>query len=410
VAKLDTLPKFKKLVFTVGLQPNAAISVLHSIAALYRKESHTVEHVVLIHGPDGSEEAAKAAKQYGEELQAGLGAANSPFKKIELVRIDNPFDSSIVGRARESLRSILELDKGGKLVEWHLVYGPGTVPMNVGITHLWLHSDDLCPNIWDYSERTKRLTNVRGQFVDLEKVAKVPLERIVRSRVDVSARLEKRKGKNITDDDVKDQMKQLLTALHRHKKSTQNNMAQIAKDAGPLLELAVAQVFKKIRFQLKVRLNMELKFEQLTPPPGAAKPTRPSSREIDVLVEHESGKLLLVSCVARTSNTRPDTSIRTDFRLKATEIRLLAANYFGSETKTLTVCLTRLAKHLVPSECPIVRGARFDAQIFNHPSTKHWIVTAHELLGTTDSEIDESFENPATIDGRIPGFSQWILS
>lgn len=389
------LPQFKKLVISVGLQPNGPMSVLQAVAKVHGPE--LLADVVLIHGPEPSESAARAVRRFGDEiLREG---------SVRLALIENPFDSSVVKDIRRSLSLILESKESQDLSEWHLVYGSGTVPMNVALASCWL-AEGKESHVWDFNEREKRITNANGDSVDLKSFAKVPLATVVRSRVSRDPNVKSRKrGRQLTKASVINLTAQLASGcvveLDDVKRIDVSREFKKFGGAGPILELAVHQLLSELLPTSKVTHSLELKFDH---------GDRESSREIDVVVEGESGKLLLVSCAVKAGKGHEDTEIRTALRLKSTEIRQLASTYFGSEAKTLTVFFTRLKSDVPPSECKIVTGARFDAQITNHPIAKHWMVSGHELFGKNSDEVMASFLTPATIDKRLPNFCAWLSS
>ena len=356
--------------------------------------------VVLLHGPNQSADTAGVVSRYARSLKEDLGLKVEPFPRVDLIQLTKPFDSAVVQYVEENLLQDLDLVNESQLSDWQVIYGSGTVPMNVATVSLWL-SRGLRSAVWDYNEVSHRLTDAHGNYFSLGESSHVPLESLVRVRTGSTAQIasQPRGGKGARRAD-QNAIARLIGEMATTSESGMSaDTLRANRYSGWLLERCVYQIVEKlVPDATRIMKNVEIKF-----------PTENLSREVDIVVETKKGRLFLISCGSGLGQTAA-TYVRRDLRDKCNEIRQLAGNYFGNEARTLTVFMTRLKKGHQPKECPIVSGARFDAQVFNHRAVKHWLVSGHELFGTNPVEVQESFRDPKSIQKRLPGLRAWLNS
>ena len=376
----------------IGLQPNSAMAVLQGLASQGRK----FQRIVLMHGPNQSRLSADAVAQFGASLKIVVPKNPSNSSTLEKFELDQPFDSGVVSRLHNTMFSEGGVVDTSALNDWIVVYGSGTVPMNVALVGPWLKRDEYWSHLWDYNEVTRRLTNANGYCIEFGHASRIPLETLVAARTRREPSFVSRPDSASSRTKIG---REVFASAISHLAGSMG--ARLAQEIGPTLEREVERFLRQSLPNTKsLQRNLELRFQVGQLPA--------SSREIDVLLESPSGRLLLVSCAAVTSKNKSTTAIRTEVRHKVNEVRQLATNYFGSEAKTLTVFLTWSPAGTPLPESPIIAGARFDAQITNHPTAKHWLISGHELFGTTKREYRATINDPQRADKRIPGLSSWL--
>jgi hypothetical protein len=297
------LPQAPNLLLTIGLQPNSAMSVLRGLASLGRN----FEKVVLVHGPNQSRFAAKAVSDFVGDLQVQFPTNRNDCRNVQTIKLSEPFDSRVISHIYGTLVCERGAVDDSRLDEWIVVYGSGTVPMNVALVGPWLQRKDLWRNVWDYNEFSRRLTNANGDYFELGDHSRIPLTSLVAVRTKRSPTFAKRPnaGERVNSD-----LSVFASVISR---MAGHSDVKLPDSVGPKLERVVEQLLERlVPTSLSIQRNLEIKF--------ATDHLPNSSREIDILLESQTGRLLLVSCFAVTSQSRQDTAKRTQVRHKVNEI------------------------------------------------------------------------------------------
>ncbi len=397
----------RRIFATVGNQSQAALEAVRAAANL---NDGTLDRLVLVHGGDIAKLQAQVVRD--QVVERGIVARNA----VTLLQVA-PYSAELIGDVDGVV--LREIEGEGSHVgvaDWHLLFGPGTQPMNVALAGVWFAWDER-RNLWYWNSRESMLSGVARAHHVVD--ARLGFDELVSHR-GYTVHRERNLGAPPAGGCPTCAIARDWIYGAGDFRAPVAIGSPPSSDVGSLWEHVVGHLIASM-VGAGVFVNVELVNDR-----EAEEEKNDDEilrdREIDVVVKgsgpavsaHASSAHTVVSC----KQTIDRGSASKVFRGAAEEIRVLAERFIGSEGQSLLVALVgprwEPGERVKPGQMKNLKGVndrraqrvRRNARTKNSPSQKHWILHGLELFGDSPESCDAVFR----IDWANPQTSRHLAS